>query len=131
MDFAGGAIPKSHADVATKINIEADLRGIGLKVVETVDPLKLPEAVECVMRVSEEPGVKAIIFKSPCIALCKTEKKACVRMEKCIDCKKCIRSLGCPALTTKNGRVWIDQTQCTGCMLCAGVCPVNAIEEKD
>ena len=113
--------------VVDKVNIEQVLRGIGVKTVETVDPLKLEEAVSTVKRVAEEKGVKAIIFKSPCAVLIKPDKPAVIDSEKCINCKKCINSLGCPGLVIKDGRVSVEESLCTGCGLCAQVCPVNAI----
>ena len=114
-------------DIVQKISIENILRGIGLTVVETVDPLDMKKAVDCVRRVSREPGVKAIIFKSPCIAVTKPVGKMKVDQQKCIGCKKCIHTLGCPAITTVAGNVCIDAGLCTGCGICAQVCPVNAI----
>ena len=113
--------------VVDKVNIEQVLRGIGVKTVETIDPLKLEEAVSTVKRVAEEKGVKAIIFKSPCAVLIKPDKPAVIDSEKCINSKKCINSLGCPGLVIKDGKVSVEESLCTGCGLCAQVCPVNAI----
>lgn len=119
-------------EVAAKMNIEAILRGIGLRTVETVDPLNLEVSVNCVRRVAEEPGVKAIIFKSPCIAITNPDKTMHILPDKCISCKKCIRELGCPALVTEAGSVCIDKSLCTGCTLCAQLCPADAIvNEKE
>lgn len=112
--------------VVDKVNIEQVLRGIGVKTVETVDPLKLDEAVACVKRVAAEDGVKAIIFKSPCAVLIKGGAPAAID-DKCINCKKCINSLGCPGLVISDGKVSVENALCTGCGLCAQVCPVNAI----
>ncbi len=121
-------------EIVQKINIEAVLRGIGLKVVETVNPLDYEASVECVKRVAGEPGVKAIIFKAPCIALTKPSGSLAVSPDKCINCRKCIRELGCPALMISEKQVSIDSSLCTGCSLCSQICPVNAIcppAEKD
>ena len=114
-------------EMVQKIDIEAVLRGIGLRVVETVNPLDYGSSVECVRRVAEEPGVKAIIFKSPCIALTKPSGSMTIRSDKCMNCRKCIRELGCPALVISEGQVSIDSSLCTGCSLCSQICPVNAI----
>ncbi len=125
-------------EVVAKVNMEQVLRGVGVKTVETVNPLCYKEAVETVTRVAAEPGVKAIIFKYPCIAMASDQAKHLrevgpVRIlpEKCIQCKKCIRELGCPALILKDGKVAIDETLCTGCGLCRQICPTGAIEGGD
>ena len=118
-------------EIVSKINIEAVLRGIGLTTVETVNPLELDKAVSTVQRVAAESGVKAIIFKSPCIAVVKPSGALHVDPSRCIGCQKCIRQLGCPAVTLQDGMVRIDEGLCTGCTLCSQVCPVNAIVGGD
>lgn len=130
MEFAGGKRPEKPEDIANKISIENVLRGIGVKNVRTINPFDQEEAIACVTEYAAMPGVKAIIFKSPCIALCKKETVAAVDSSKCINCKKCIREFGCPALVTDaEGKVTIDRAQCTGCMLCSKVCPTGAIHQ--
>ena len=115
--------------VVEKVSIERVLRAIGLTVVETVDPLDHEAAVETVRRVADEPGVKAIIFRSPCVVLAKPQTRSTVDAEKCIGCQRCVRELGCPALVpdAATGKVRIDATQCTGCTLCEQICPTHAI----
>ena len=113
--------------VVDKVSIEDTLHGIGVKTVETVNPLHLQEAIDCVKRVAVQDGVKAIIFKSPCAVLIKSGKPAQIEESKCIQCKKCIRTLGCPAIMLQDGKVQIEQALCTGCGLCAQVCPTVAI----
>ena len=88
--------------IVEKVSIEKVLRAIGLTKVETVDPLDFALSVETVKRVSAEPGVKAIIFRSPCIAITKPKETSQVDPEKCIACGRCIRELGCPALIKDN-----------------------------
>ena len=113
--------------VVEKVSIERILEAIGLTAVETVNPLDLREAVQTVRRTADLPGVKAIIFRSPCIALGKAAAASAVQKDLCIGCKKCIRELGCPALMYEDNKARIDTSQCTGCMLCAQVCPAGAI----
>jgi indolepyruvate ferredoxin oxidoreductase alpha subunit len=117
-------------EIVEKVSIEAVLRGCGVETVETVNPFELDKAIDCVKSVADKPGVKAIIFKSPCIAITKPVGCANINSDKCIQCKKCIRELGCPALVVSNGKVTIDESLCTGCGLCSGVCPVDAISCK-
>lgn len=110
-----------------KIDIESILRGIGVETVVRQDPFKLNEAVETVKRVADEPGVKAILFEAPCCVLFKPETPYEVDLDKCVDCKMCIREIGCPGVVLKNGHVAVDPALCNGCGLCAEVCPCNAI----
>ena len=115
-------------EIVQKLNIEQVLCGIGVQDVETVNPLDHEAAVSCVKELADKPGVKAIIFKSPCIAVTKPGTPMHVDISSCIHCKKCIRELGCPAIITENGNVSIDSSMCTGCGLCSQICPVHAIK---
>ena len=115
--------------VVEKVCIESILRAIGLTFVETVDPLDLEKAVDTIRRAQTEPGVKAVIFRSPCVALQRPTRRAAVDAEKCVGCRKCIRELGCPALVLDGKKAQIRTSMCAGCMLCAQVCPAGAIRE--
>ena len=129
-----------------KADIEGILRGMGIKDILTLDPFDLEKSVEGVREAAGKKGVRAIIFRAPCIALTKPEKRAQVDTKRCTGCKKCIREIGCPALScievkpgeskgagpeTGSGiRVVIDENLCTGCGLCESICPFGAIGGK-
>ncbi len=110
-----------------KISIEKLLNAAGVKKVVTVDPLDLDAAVEAVRECAAIKGVKAIIFKSPCVAITKPDKKLHIDAGKCIGCLRCIKEIGCPALSAADGKAVIDANQCTGCGLCSKLCPTKAI----
>ncbi len=114
-------------EVVTKIAIEPILSAIGVKSVQTVDPLDLKSSIRAVKEAAEVEGVSAVIFKSPCIAITKPAKISFVDAQKCIDCRKCIKELGCPAIVLNEGKVEIEASLCYGCTLCNQICPVNAI----
>ena len=114
-------------DVVEKVSIENILRGIGVTAVETVDPLNLKAAVEAVRKTADLPGVKAVIFRSPCVALFRSPAQVQIDPAVCVGCKKCIREIGCPALSLREGKAVADPAQCNGCGLCAQLCPVGAI----
>ncbi len=118
--------------VVDKISIEKILQAIGVSPVITVNPFDQKASVEAVKTASEAPGVSAIIFKAPCIAIAQKvgwEKPHALTVdtEKCIGCRKCINELGCPALSVAGKKVEIDKSLCTGCGLCSQVCPTGAI----
>ena len=114
-------------DIVEKVSIENILRGIGVTAVETVDPLNLKATVEAVRKTADLPGVKAVIFRSPCVALFRSPAQVQIDPAVCVGCKKCIREIGCPALSLREGKAVADPAQCNGCGLCAQLCPVGAI----
>ena len=118
-------------DVCAAVSIEKILEAVGCTYVKTVDPLDLAAAESAVREAMALTGVKAIIMKSPCIAVTKPAERFAVDPEKCINCKKCIRELGCPAIVLTDGRPAIEPGLCYGCGICAQVCPVKAIGRED
>ncbi len=112
--------------IVERVDIGKILEGMGVKKILRVNPLDHPAAVAAVKECAGSSGVKAIIFRSPCIAAAKHGKGIAVG-ENCIQCKKCIRETGCPALVIKDKKVEIDAGLCTGCGLCSQICPVSAI----
>lgn len=117
-------------EISPVISIPAILNGIGLTKVVEVDPLDLNASINAVKEVADLPGVKAIIFKSPCIAVTKKTKYHQVNTKECIGCKKCIKELGCPAISFKDGKAYIEKDLCNGCGLCNQVCPKGCIGKE-
>lgn len=114
-------------DVTEKVNIEKVLRGCNVEFIKRANPLDLKLAIETVTEAVAFPKVSVVLFEAPCIAIVKPKPKSKVN-EECIGCKKCIREIGCPAISlTSNGKSIIDTNLCYGCTLCSQVCPVNAI----
>lgn len=116
--------------VVDKVSIPKVLEGIGVKHIVTVDALNLEECVKTVSEMSVLDGVKAIIFKSPCVALSKPVKRCRIVEEECVNCRTCINEIGCPALILDGDIVKIDAGLCNGCGLCSQICSVNAIQSE-
>ena len=113
------------------IDIEGILKACGVSSVRKVDPFRQEEAIAAVKDAAAEEGVRAIIFRSPCIALEKRKATLKVDSDRCVGCKKCIKELGCPALSFKDKQAVIDAKLCTACGLCASVCPKNCIQKEE
>lgn len=117
---------------AKPLDIEKILRACGVEHISTVDPFKYEETVDAFKNSLEYNGPSAVIAKAPCIALIKLPKTVHRINEECIGCLKCIKQLGCPAMSVeKDGKVVINESICTDCSLCVNVCPVGAIKRVD
>ncbi|MGN1345815.1 MAG: indolepyruvate ferredoxin oxidoreductase subunit alpha [Eubacteriales bacterium] len=110
-----------------KIDIVKVLEGLGVSHITVVNPFDFYETVNAVKEAAEKKGVKAVICRAPCVNLVKPEKAKTVN-DRCVGCKKCIHETGCPALVVEGKKVTIESGLCTGCGLCAQVCPATAIE---
>ncbi|HPF29917.1 MAG TPA: 4Fe-4S binding protein, partial [Lachnospiraceae bacterium] len=113
-------------EVSAAVSLEKVLVAIGVDV-KIVNPLDFEDAIAAVKEMDEKSGVRAIIFRSPCVAIVKPDQARHIDTNTCIGCMKCIRELGCPALSKKDGKAVIDPALCTGCGLCSKVCPTGCI----
>ena len=114
-------------DPATKIDLEALCRALGINRVRVVDPYDLKATERVVMEelAADEPSV--IISRRPCALLKTVKAKPALKVDadKCKACKACTR-IGCPAITTKDGKAFVDATLCVGCGVCTQLCAFDA-----
>ncbi len=119
-----------HGAVAPEIDFGALAQAIGIKHIRTVDAYNLDELETAIREETQRPAPSVIVTKQPCVLKkgVTTQKAPLSVNEKlCRACGKCL-SVGCPALMAgETGKVHIDDTLCTGCEICAKVCPFGAI----
>lgn len=111
-----------------QVDLEQLCRAVGVDRVVVADPFDLERFEQVVKEetAAEEPSV--IIAQRPCALIKKAQYSGSYAInDKCKTCKMCLK-LGCPAISMKDGKMKIDQTQCVGCGLCPGVCKFGAIE---
>ena len=119
-------------DPATKIDLESLCHALGINRVRVVDPYNLKETEKVIMEelAADEPSV--IISRRPCALLKYVKAKPSLKIDadKCKACNACAR-IGCPAITKKDGKAFIDSTLCVGCGVCTQLCAFNAIVGGD
>ena len=119
-------------DPASKIDLEALCKAVGIKRVRVVDPYDLAECDTAIKEelAAEEPSV--IISRRPCALLkyVKHNKPLVVDADKCKSCKMCMK-IGCPAISMKDGKAVIDNTLCTGCGVCEQLCKFGALKSGE
>ncbi len=116
-------------DPAAAVDLEALCKALGIARVRVVDPYDLKA---CETAVKEELAVKepsVIISRRPCVLLKSVKPKPALTVDndKCKSCKRCM-SLGCPAISMKDGKAHIDATLCVGCGVCKQLCAFGAME---
>lgn len=119
-----------YGDPASKVDLEALCRALGVNRVKVVDPYDLA-AVETVLKeelAAEEPSV--IISRRPCVMIkgIRHNPPLKIENEKCKGCKSCMK-IGCPAIAfnKETKKTSIDPTLCVGCNVCKQLCSFDAI----
>jgi len=116
--------------------IEDVCKGIGVKV-RVRDPFEIDQAVNDLYDMLQEDGARVMVFRRRCHLVETREKgrkKVFVETAKCIgdDCgcaRFCSRVFNCPGMIwdQKAQKAKIDDVVCTGCGVCATLCPRGAI----
>ncbi len=117
-------------EASVPISLEALARALGAGMVETVDPYDLENTMESFQRARDYPGLSVIIARQPCVI---KSHRSGVRSqpfqvgEECQGCRICV-DFGCPAIEFEDDKARINSL-CTGCGVCAAICPASAIRE--
>jgi indolepyruvate ferredoxin oxidoreductase alpha subunit len=114
-----------------RVSIEKVVRAIGVEHVTVIKPYKVKKSIEAIKESINYEGISVIISEEICAlyanALKLPKHKPFNITDKCTNHRTCIDSLACPAFYIWNDRVKIDANLCTGCAVCAQICPENAI----
>jgi len=128
-------------ETAPVVDLRAVCEGFGARV-EIVDPFDVSATVETILRLlQDEKGVKVLILKRECALVSAKKQKSLYKVE--VDQERCLgESCGCNRLCTRifkcPGLMWdsatekarIDEAICTGCGVCAEICPASAIRKE-
>jgi indolepyruvate ferredoxin oxidoreductase, alpha subunit len=112
--------------ISEKVNIQNLVTACGVKHIQKANPFEHKNAIAAINDAVNFAGPSVVIFEAPCIALFKPSQKMTIN-DKCTSCKKCIREIGCPAMSLIDGKPVIEPTLCYGCTLCTQICSFDAI----
>ncbi len=130
----------ARGEEAPVILPEDVVRSLGVGHVEVVDAYDLSRGEEAIFRAVEhaessgEPAV--VVFRGECVLqvlrrMSRSGERPTpyeVVPDKCVGCRMCVLT-GCPAISfdLEESTASIEATKCTGCGVCAQVCPTSAI----
>lgn len=115
-------------EAATKIDLEALCKAVGINSVRVVDPYDLSECDKVISEELEKDEPSVVISRRPCALLKYVKHPGPISCDsdKCVGCKACMK-IGCPAISVRDGKAMIDDTLCVGCGVCAQLCRKNAL----
>jgi len=75
-------------------------------------------------------GRQKVSFEKADELLAKTKEVAMLEARRCLECASCTECLEGEGLCEVD-KAFVDETLCTGCNLCAVVCPIGAIKKNE
>lgn len=124
------------------VDLEAMVRGCGVKFCREADPYRLQEFIDLLkeaLQYSRDHGPAVVISRHPCL-IDKRYKDAFaggfVHVEvadTCDGCGYCVDHFECPALALDEveEQVRVDPMTCSGCGVCIHVCPKKSLREVE
>ena len=120
-----------------QLDLEPLVRALGIERVKTVRAYDVAGVERAIKEYLQAEGPSVLIVREECALLPGARRRWLplrVNTETCNGCTMCFR-IGCPAILksdeldakTQRPKALIDVTLCTGCEVCAQVCPRKAI----
>ena len=114
-----------------QVSVESVVRGIGVPHVSVIRPYNVKKSIAAIREAIDHKGVSVIIAKQACTLFERSRKKLTGKpfyvSDRCKNHRNCINDLGCPAFYVENEKVCINASLCSGCGVCAQICPEHAI----
>lgn len=137
-----GLTTDALGEIAPAIDPAEVCRAIGARV-EIADPFDIEATQQTLLDLlQDEKGVKVLVLRQICAL--SPEKKGKKLYDMTLDQEVCVgENCGCNRLCTRvfrcPGLVWdqdkkaakLDEVICTGCGVCASICPSGAIQRKE
>jgi indolepyruvate ferredoxin oxidoreductase alpha subunit len=118
-----GVDAKVLGDACVHLDIESIVRGCGVTEVAKVKPFNLKATMKTFEEMKGKTGVRVIIAEEPCILYARRTLKlnrpqAAYVAEQGAETDRVLNEYACPAFYRDETGVQVDESLCTGCMVC-------------
>lgn len=110
----------------SRVDIESIVRGCGVEQFRRVNPFNLKATLQALEELKDLPGVRVLLAEEPCVLFArrtmrKQRAQTAYVAEQGEGVARCVEQLACPAFYREEGRIEVDESQCSGCMVCVQV----------
>ncbi len=110
-------------DTCVHLDIESIVRGCGVTEVAKVKPFNIKSTRRVVEEMKAKSGVRVIIAEEPCVLYARRTLKmarpqAAYVAEQGPETDQVLNELACPAFYRDDAGVQVDESLCSGCMVC-------------
>ncbi len=123
-----GMVQEMLGEGAAHLDIESIVRGMGVACCRKVRAFNLKAVTSALEEMRAQKGVRVLIAEEPCALyarrqLKKTQPQVAVVKEQGPDAVHCLETLACPAFYRDGEALAVDESLCSGCMVCLQVGP--------
>ena len=123
-----GMVQEMLGSMSNHMDIEAIVRGMGVTQCAKVRSFNVKAVSKAFEDMKAKSGVRVLITEEPCVLYARRQlKKAQPQVaevaQQGAEAMRCLEQLACPAFYREGDNLAVDETLCTGCMVCLQVAP--------
>lgn len=123
-----GMLQSVLGEGAAHLDMESVVRGLGVNECTKVRAYNLKAVTAALEEMKSKHGVRVIIAEEPCVLyarrqLHKSSHQVAQVVQQGAVAEQCLKNFACPAFYRKGSDIFVDDTLCSGCMVCLQVAP--------
>ena len=123
-----GMLQEMLGDMSVHMDMEAVVRGLGVTECVKVKAFNLKAVTKALEEMKGKSGVRVLIAEEPCVLyarrrLKKGQPQVAQVVQQGEEALRCLEQLACPAFYRQGDNLAVDETLCSGCMICLQIAP--------
>ena len=123
-----GMLQEALGENCSHLDIEQIVRSFGVNVCKKISAYNVRGLIKTFTELKDLEGIRVVIAQEPCVlyarrTLGKRQPNIACVAEQNEETRRCLAELACPAFYKKGDDVAVDETLCSGCMVCLQVAP--------